>query len=313
MPTLTTAEITADVFDAFKKMVPAINFFATDLSSDTAKFGQQIIAHVAATPSATDHDQNVGFFNSPSSAKDLLTDVPVTIDAWKDVNLKFAANDLVTDRVPKYVETVQNAAWALGKAMIDSVLAKVLAANISYNSVCTNANATYGKLRAFSAALNSQGAGIPRFGLVSSGFMSGLLADTMIASGDYFNQRQEASALALLQNIAGFNSVMEYSDFPANGQNLTGFFFDRRAVVVASRLPNDSIALAQQRGVPVPLRVETQTDAETGLSVLAIERLNTSTLDIELTYSVMFGSAVGKQGGSAGTIMDKAGHRVVTA
>lgn len=391
--TLTTAEIVADLFDAFRKMIPALNYFATDFSSASAKFNQQIIAHVAGLPVAVNHDTTNGFFQTPSNARNLITDVPLTIDTWKDVILKFQANDLVADRTQKYIKTVNGAAYVLGKAMIDSVIAKVDSSNISNAIVCAAANATYAKLRTFAVQLNTQGAGPTRFGLCGSNFMSGLLADTIIASGDYFDQRQEGNPFMILNNIAGFQGIQEYPDFQpdygavtvvaatdlftlanhgfvagdtvrfrsdttlpagvtanttyfviASGLttnafkvsatlggatidvtdtgtgihtvyafNLNGFFFEDRAVVVASRLPADSIELARARGVPVPLNVQTQTDPESGLSVLALERLNTSTLDLELCFSVMFGSAIGKQAGSAGAMMDNAGLRVTEA
>jgi hypothetical protein len=65
----------------------------------------------------------------------------------------------------------------------------------------------------------------------------------------------------------------------------------------------------------VDAKIEVQTDADSGLSVLAIERLNTTTMDLELTFSVMWGSVVGRQGSSnaAGSILDKAGLRIITA
>lgn len=398
--TLTTAEIVADLFDAFRKMIPALKYFATDFSSQGAKYGQQIIAHVASLPTAVTHDTVNGFFPSPTSARTLITDVPLTMDTWKDVILYFKANDLVADRNTKYTKTVNNAAFVLGKALIDSILYKVNSTNISNSLICTAANATAAKLRLFTAQLNSQGAGPMRHGLVSSAFMTGLLGDTVVASGDYFDQRQESGPFAILNNIAGFQGISEYPDFPsetststgasaaftaatsdlitsvahgliagdrirvssagtlpaglsaatnyfviASGltadafkvsatsggsavditdtgtgvhtwfryDNLNAFFFEERSVIVASRLPGDSVDLAIARGVPVPMKVEAQTDPESGLTVLALERFNTSTLDLELCFSVMFGSAVGRQGGTAGALMDNAGLRIIEA
>ena len=95
--------------------------------------------------------------------------------------------------------------------------------------------------------------------------------------------------------------------------NLNGIFFEDRAIVCASRLPSDSMALAQARGVPVPMKVTPQTDPESGLTILALERFNTGTLDLELCFSTIFGSAVGRQGGAAGAIMDNAAIRVIEA
>lgn len=399
--TLTTAEIVADFFAAFRKMIPAVKYFATDFSSQVVKKGQQIIAHVASLPSAVDHDDTNGYFYSPTSARTLLTDVPVTMDTQKDVILKFKGTDLIADRTPKYIKTVDAAAYVLGKSFVDSILKKCNSTNLSNVATCTQANATAAKLRLFTATLNGLGAGPMRYGLVNSGFMTGLLSDTVIGSGDYFNQRQESGPFAILNNIAGFQQVAEYPDWPqqttaSNGltdtftaatsdlitstsahglvegdrirvssagtlpaglsaatnyfviasgltttafkvsatsggsavditdtgtgthtwfryDNTNGIFFEDRAIVAASRLPSDSIDLANQRGVPVPMKVEPQTDPESGLTVLALERFNTSTLDLELCFSTIFGSAVGRQGGTAATLMDNAALRVIEA
>jgi hypothetical protein len=396
--TLQVAEIVADVFEAFRKILPALKYFSTDFSSAQAKFNQQIIAHVAQLPVVTTHDQVNGYFQTPQNARSLLTDVKLTMDTWKDVIMKFQNVDLVTDRTYKYQSIIKGAAFQLGKAVLDSILAKVNSTNISNQLTCAAANATAAKLRLFTAQLNAQGAGPMRYGLVNGPFMTGLQTDTSIISGFYFNQRQTDTPYEELVKIAGFQAVSEYTDFPSNTtggavytvvfgtgiftstahglvlgdrvrvtntggavptglaintnyfviaanltantfslsatsggaavvmsdngsgvnsfnrwDNLNAFFFEDRAVVLASRLPADSIEFAQSRGVPTPVKVEVATDSETGLSVLAIERLNTGTLDLELCFSVMFGSAVGRQAGSPGDVMDNAGLRIVEA
>jgi hypothetical protein len=114
------------------------------------------------------------------------------------------------------------------------------------------------------------------------------------------------SAVDITDTGTGTHTISRY-------ENLTGLFFEERAIVIASRLPNDSIALAQQRGVPVPMKVEPVTDPESGLTVLSLERFNTTTLDLELCFSVMFGSAVGRQAGTADTKLDQAGLRIIAA
>ena len=394
MATLSTAEITADVFAAFRKRLPALRSFSTDFTSNTAKKDQQVIAHVAALPTAADHNAS-SYFTSPTSASSLLTDVPVTLSSHKDVVLKLADSDAISTRNKKYVQAVNGAAHALAKALIDSVLAKVNSTNASYSATCTTSAATGAKLRSFTETMNSNGAfGLSRHALVNGAFMGGLLADTTITSGDYFAQRQEGQREQTLTNIMGFDSVMEYTDFPANNgtvatftaatsdvittasahgliagdrvrvssettlpaglsadtnyfvisdsltsttlkvsatsggsavnvtdtgtgthtlsryENLNGVCYDTNGIVVASAIPNDSTVLAASRGIPVPLKVDTQTDPESGLTVLVLERLNTATLDIEICYSVIFGSAIGRQGGTAATVMDPAILRI---
>lgn len=396
-PTLTTAEITADVFAAFRKRLPALRAFSTDFTSNTAVKGQQVIAHVAGLPTAQDHDAS-SYFANATSASTLLTDVPVTINQWKDVTLKLTDADATTARSKKYTQAVNGAGYVLAKALIDSVLGNVNSTNASYSATCTTSAATAAKLRSFTETMNSNGArGLTRHALVNGGFMGGLLADPIVSSGDYFAQRQEGQREQTLNGLMGFDRVMEYTDFPANTaaigtftavaatnvittsvahglivgdrvrvssattlpaglsaatnyfvisvpstttltvsatsggsvvditdtgtgthtisryENLNGVCFEENGIVVTSRIPNDSVALAQSRGLPVPMKVEAQTDPETGLTLLVLERLNTATLDIEICYSVMFGSAVGRQGGTAGDLMDRALLRIVQA
>ena len=47
--------------------------------------------------------------------------------------------------------------------------------------------------------------------------------------------------------------------------------------------------------------------------MLGIKWQEAGTFDIYMTMAVLFGSAVGAQGGSAGTIADKAGYRLISS
>jgi hypothetical protein len=52
-------------------------------------------------------------------------------------------------------------------------------------------------------------------------------------------------------------------------------------------------------------------DPETGFTLLAINWQSPGTFDLNLTLAAVWGSAVGKQGGSADAITDKAALRFV--
>lgn len=313
MPTLTVPEILSDVLDAFKTRTPGLNFFSTDFSSDQAKYGQQVIAHLPQLPTAYDHSAANGYSNNAQNARDLLEDVPITINAWKDVPIKIAATDASSDRSQNYLKTIANAGFVLGKSVVDTALAQVLAANFSDSTTETIANTDKGTLTSVRKQMNVRGTGTPRYGLVNTDFASALGNDQLIASGDYHGQQVTDDPYASYKNIEGFAEIKEYPAFPANGQNLSAFFFDPRAVGIATRLPVDSSSLAAQLGIPSTVRMETIQDPETGLALAGFAWMDDNTHDIFVVTTVMFGVVAGAQGGTAGTKTDYAGHRVVTA
>jgi hypothetical protein len=309
--TLTVAEIMNDILQAFKTRVPALNFFAHDYSSDSVMLNQQIIAHLPVVPTAYDHVAASGYSNNAQSARSLLTDVPITIDGWKDVPIKIAVTDASQDRNKNYLKTIGNAGYVLGKAVADFALTKAVAANFSEETVETISNTTRDTLGKVRVAMNGKKAGTPRYMLTNSDFFNALDNDARIASRDYYGQETGADPFGRLRNVSGFAEIVEYPDFPDNSEDLNAFAFDERAVGIATRLPKDSTELAQQLGLPVTYKSEIVTDPETGLSIAGFGWIDQNTHDIFIVSSVMFGAVAGSQGGSAGAKTDYAGHRVV--
>ena len=311
--TLTVAEILTDVLQAFKTRVPGLKYFATDFSMAEVKLGQQIIAHLPTIPTAYDHVAASGYSNNAQNARDLLTDVPITIDGWKDVPIKIQAADASQDRSQNYLKTIGNAGYVLGKAVVDYALTKALAANFSQStpeSIANTTSETLGKVR---LAMNARHAGSPRYVMCNSDFFSALDNDPRIASAFFYDQRTEAEPYGNLKGVKGFTEIQEYPDFPGNSENLSAFAFDSRAIGIATRLPIDSTNLADQLGVPVTYKREVIQDPETGLAIVGFGWIDQNTHYIYLTSSVMFGAVAGSQGGSAGDKTDYAGHRVKTS
>lgn len=310
-PTLTVSEILSDILKAFTQRVPALSFFATDYSMDQVKFNQQIIAHLPIVPVAYDHNAATGYSTNAQNARDLLVDVPITIDGWKDVPIKIAVTDAAQDRSKNYLKTIGNAGYVLGKAVCDYALTKAVAANFSEKTIEAAANVSKDTLGRVRKAMNVKKAGTPRYMLTDSDFFNALDNDPRISSGDYYGQRIEGDPYGRLVNCAGFAEILEYPDFPANAETLQALGFDQRAIGVATRLPMDSTDLAQQLGLPVTYKREVVKDPQTGLAIAGFGWIDQDTHDIFITSTVMFGAVAGSQGGAAGTKCDYAGHRVV--
>ncbi len=313
MATLTVSEILSDVLTSFLQRVPSLKFFATDFSSDRVQFGQTIIAHLPTVPTAYDHVAATGYSANAQSARSLLADVPIVIDGWKDVPIKIAADDASQDRSQNYLKTISNSGYVLGKAVVDYALGKVLATNFTQSTTETISNTTKDTLGKVRVALNGKKASTPRNMLCSSDFFSALDNDSRIASGDYYGQRVGADPFGRLINCSGFSEIQEYPEFPANGQNLSAFGFDERAIGIATRLPMDSTDIARSLGIPVTYKAEMVQDPQTGLALVGFSWIDQNDHTIYVTTSVMFGAVAGAQAGGAGVKLDYAGHRVVTA
>jgi hypothetical protein len=310
--TLTFTEILADVMMAFKTRVPELRYFGTDMSNDQVKFGQQVIAHLPAVPTAYDHVAASGYSLNAQNARDLLTDVPITINGWKDVPIKITTTDASQDRSKNYLKTISNAGYVLGKAVVDFALGKALAANFSQSTAASAINTSKDTLNKVRVAMNLKKALSPRYMIIGSDAFSALDNDPRISSGDYYGQRIGSDPFGTLYNLAGFTEIREYPEFPTNNENLSALGFDQRAIGIATRVPMDSTDLARELGLPVTYKAEVVQDPETGLAIAGFGWIDSNTHDIYIVSSVMYGAVAGSQGGAAGAILDYAGHRIVT-
>ena len=105
----------------------------------------------------------------------------------------------------------------------------------------------------------------------------------------------------------------EYPALVSGAGNLSGFFATREAIVMASRLPTDVEQLANRVGIPSISKVDTVTDADTGLSLMGITWQKSGVFDVYTTLVWVYGMSAGSQGGAAGALSDYAGHRLASA
>lgn len=316
--TLSAPLILSLVMDAFKRRLPFLaTAFSTDFSGEQAKLNQEIIAHIQSLPAIQDYDAaQGGYKNGSVGAETLVDDVPVTIDQHKHVPINLS--HLIAAQTVKQLDLVNkvtmDAAYVLAKAIVDHALSKVVAANFSEKTTQATANVDLDTLDTIRKAMNANGARTTgRFGIVNPGVMSALMDDTRVSSGDYYGQLMGEESLGHLKALKGFSNIYEYTDVPANAENLTGFFGTQEGVCIATRLPKDSSEIAGELGIPAVTKVETLTDKDTGLTLMGLLWQDQGTQNVYLSVTVMFGATAGKQGGDAGDATDYAGHRLVSA
>ena len=302
---LAPSEILVQTLDALKVRVPTLGMMSTDFSDSRSRKDQTIRGHIRTLPTVGDYGAS-GYFSNANDAQTLLTDVDVTLDQHKHVTLNLTHLKMLSD--DKRNSQISDSAYVLGKSIVDNALGKVLAANLTNTEIISTANSDFDALNSARKNLVSQGANVDNlYGLVNSDFAETLNADTRIASRDYYHQEATTSGLSVLRGVSGFQEIREYSGLPANGESLSGVFFDPRAIVVATRLPSDSTDLAASLGVPNVANTTTVTDPESGLSFLGVMHMQPGTLDLFLTVTVLYGTKVG------GTELNNAGYRITTA
>jgi len=312
MATLTNTPIVlATTLAAFTTRVPALNMLSLDATADEMVLDQQAIAHIRSLPTAGTYDSSTGYFNGANDQAGLLTDVPVTMNTHAHVTLSL--NYLATLGDQKIDMALEDAAYVLGKQIVDSVLAKAAAAaNVTYNEIETVANTDLDTLRKIRTQMNTNKADpLNRFGLVSSAVAAKLDTDPMIVSKDYHGQQSGGEGLLRFQNVGGFREILEYPDLPTTA-TLQGIFFDPRLMVVKTALPKTTVELAASMGFAQTEVLDRQTDPNSGITLMMIKHTKPGTLDKFISFVMLYGSAAGAQGGSAGTLTDKAGVRLIT-
>src|SRR5205823_13574479 len=130
--------------------------------------------------------------------------------------------------------------------------------------------------------------------------------------GDYHGQMKAGSPYGRLTNIAGYENIVEYPDLPTTG-NMSGFFLDKRAFAVVTRLPSDIQNVADIAGIPSIAGFEVVEDPASGLALLGIKWMKPGTFDVIVTATLLYGAVGGNQGGAANAITDKAGWILKTA
>lgn len=312
--TLTATKILALTLASFRKQLPMLHAMSTDFGAEPLRLGESATAHIPSLPTISTWDATTGYGNGANSARGLMVDVPVTVDSHKFVTLEWGHINNITDQKDSIDQMVSNAAYVLGKAMLDSILAKFVAANVSRSVSSLWEDADRETLKAVRKLMNIAGAASEgRVIIGNTDFIGQLGDDARIASNDFSGQRTEASAYAHYRNVEGFRDIMEYPDLPANAENIMGIAFEPRAVALRAGIPDHTFDLAKALGVPSVANTEVMTDPDSGFTLLAITWMTPATFKLNLTLAAVWGSAVGKQAGSASTICDNAACLLIDA
>ncbi len=315
--TLSVPEILQDVLEAFKLRTPELfgpEGFGTDFSSQTAVLNDKITAHIDLLPVAAAYDPTpgVGFYSGIQDVENLIQDVPVTLSNFTTVPVRVKWLTQLSSKIPLYKRAVHNIAYALGKKVVDGVLAGIVG-NFSNKIVINPNNVSLDSMEQIRTQMNTQKAmDEPRFGLMTSGMAGQLQADDRVKSSLFYGMLNGNRGFRVFQNLAGFSWAKEYPDLSLMGNNVTGVFMDPRFVTVASRKPDFSNAAADL-GVPEIMRFFPMSDPESGINMIGVMWQEQGTGNVQVAVAILWGVTVGNQGGAAGTATDNAGVVVTSA
>lgn len=271
-------------------MRPMLLDVVSDFSDEAARLNQAVYSRAVGLPTV----QNFG--SAASETADV--DYPVTLSAHKEVLFSFTAAEYTGTGRNLVAEHSNALAVALGNHLVDTVAALITDA---FTSETTGAAATksFSDITAAAKALNSAGApDYDRFGWVNSDFAEALSNDEVLM--EYFSG-DNGSAYSRWNNVKGFGRITEFPALPANSVNLIGFFGQRNALLLATRI---AVNPAELIGAGYPGVLQVVTDPVTGLSVVQNNWIDSSTLAINTRLILLYGCARGLVG---------AGHKFVTS
>lgn len=265
------------VIGSLKNKLPVLNGFSSVFSSSISGQGKTIQVPLIGTSTATEFSTG-GYLTQDDAT---VTKADVTLKHYK-VSTRVTPLNIREYGMSFFQNFAVTASNALAQKCMDDIAALVVAANYS-TSTTTGAALSYAEAVAAQKTLDDAKAANPRALILNNTYTSDLRSDSQIvgAAGLGASVIQSGN----IGQVAGA-SVYQWSNLPANSENLAGFACGADAIAVATALP-----LTEIPGFDVAVG----TDDDTGLSVQVIMGQEQSGY-YNITATLLFGAAVGNAG-----------------
>ena len=225
------AQIAQQTLETLSAEMPIVSAFTTDFSSDVADVGESVSTRVASAVSAGDATSGYSATDVTSTAK------TITLNKHKHFTAAFTDLEIAKGGMDMLERTfVQPAVHSVVNAMMDDLLALVLNATYSNNTVVTAANFGADDVATLAGDLTTLN--VPRGGramVIKPAYYAALAKDNAIQASYAFGN-PGAIQDNNIPRVHGFD-VLEYSDIPANSENLEGFVCGKEALIIAGRQP----------------------------------------------------------------------------
>ena len=263
---------------------PILERIATDFSSASVKFNQDIVTHIVTPTVARDFDPAVGY------VPDDQAQVDVSVKINKHAYAGYAITDVErsTSQIDLNQRYADKVAYALGRKVCDDLLALIVNAN--FNNKTDVAQAAFGRNTVVDISTKLNKRFIPdmgRFMFVNSDYYNALQKDEALYKAYITPQAGNTVVTGMLPDVNGF-TVIEYSALPENGERLVGFAGIREGLIMAARVPD----IPQNTGDTV---IRVVTDTRSNLSVQVRDRYDGRLGKQEVSFTLMYGFAAGNK------------------
>ena len=282
--TVNSAIIAQTALTTLLAKFPILERIATDFSSASVKFNQDIVTHIVTPTVARDFDPAVGY------VPDDQAQVDVSVKINKHAYAGYAITDVErsTSQIDLNQRYADKVAYALGRKVCDDLLA--LLVNANFNNKTDVAQAAFGRNSVVDISTKLNKRFIPdmgRFMFVNSDYYNALQKDEALYKAYITPQAGNTVVTGMLPDVNGF-TVIEYSALPENGERLVGFAGIREGLIMAARVPD----IPQNTGDTV---IRVVTDTRSNLSVQVRDRYDGRLGKQEVSFTLMYGFAAGNK------------------
>lgn len=268
------------ILDTLLEEYPFLRFIAADYSDEQAEFGRAIKIQTPGAFTAGTWTRANGYAASDAAQSELS----LTIDQHPYVTYSFDDQERSSASIPLIERFAQAGAHAIGKAMVDQIIALVTAAN--FTNATTQAISGFNRASVINGGIALNARKVPSVGrvlLLNSTAYGNLLGDAVLVANP--GSASDAVRSGELGNVHGFRAF-EFPQLPNTG-NLYGIALAPGALLMATRLPT----LPEPSGFNGMLR--TVAEEKSGLSIQMRQWYDPLKGLEYRTYTLMFGVAKG--------------------
>jgi hypothetical protein len=282
--TVNSAIIAQTALNTLLARFPLLGQIATDFSSSSVKFNQDIVTHIVTPTVARDFVPATGYVPDDQAQ----VDVSVKIDKHAYAGYAITDVERSTSEIDLNQRYADKVAYALGRKVCDDLMALIVNANFSNKTEIAIANFSRNTVVDIGTKLNKRF--IPdmgRFMFVNSDYYNALQKDEALYKAFINPAASRVVTSGVIPDVNGF-TVIEYAALPENSERLVGFAGIREGLIMAARVPD----------VPAntgDTMIRVVTDPRTGLSVQVRDRYDGRLGKQEVSFTLMYGFATGNK------------------
>ncbi|MDA3041310.1 MAG: hypothetical protein O3C27_17635, partial [Actinomycetota bacterium] len=232
--TVNSAIIAQTALTTLLAKFPILARIATDFSSGSVKFNQDIVTHIVTPTVAQDFNPATGYVPDDQAQ----VDVSVKIDKHAYAGYAITDVERSTSQIDLNQRYADKVAYALGRKVCDDLMALIVAANFTNETEVDVVDFGRNTVVDIGTKLNKRF--IPdmgRFMFVNSDYYNALQKDEALYKAYITPAASNVVVTGMLPDVNGF-AVIEYSALPENAEDLVGFAGIREGLIMAARVPD---------------------------------------------------------------------------